>query len=115
MLFGERLGPGFGGAKIAKVLANKPSLTPGLLGKLGREAFAPLMVGSVKQKQARACFGQTRGLRPPKRAQSTGEQNGLAVESHHSASETSSRLVAPTGLSKTISPRAMATMRSHDW
>jgi PD-(D/E)XK nuclease superfamily len=33
----------------------------------------------------------------------------------HRTSETSSTLVSSIGLSKTISPRAIATMRSHDW
>ena len=109
------MAPGFGGVKITQVLTNKPGFAPGRFGKLGREAFAAFVVRAVKQEQPSAGFGQTCGLRPAERSQCAGKQNGLAVESRHNASETSSTLVAPTGLSKTISPRAMATMRSQDW
>jgi hypothetical protein len=43
------------------------------------------------------------------------QQNHLTAESYPRASEISSTFVPPTGLSKTISPRAIVTTRSHDW
>src|SRR5687767_12271491 len=116
MLVGEPVNTRFRAGEIVQILADVVGACASLQSDLAGEAFAIGRLRPIEQQQAGAGPRERPALRPAKRPERSGQQYCPAGKrGRHSRSCTSSTDVSPTGLSNTISPRAIATIRSQEW